>query len=239
MGVPRTRIPVGHGDCLPCEVRRQRMIAGLIEEGRFFGGGFQKLLVLRVDVVAELHRLVLGHPRRQIDPGHRNLLGQSNVLALAGILYALLHASASLRLESAQLQAKADATMTQMVGKALAEGDYGEVQAELASFAALKYFESALVVNKRGRVIAATGPIHGIRMGDPLAAGVAGNARVVELNDNAGRIGQLLVWHSAAQDETGAGGKWLAGTAMLVVVGAAATAALLLQRRQRRASAHR
>ena len=160
-------------------------------------------------------------------------------LALAGILYSLLHASTSLRMESAQLQAKVDATMTQMVGKALAEGDYGEVQAELASFASLKYFERALVMNKRGRVIAATGPIQGIRMGDPLAADVAGNARVIELNDNAGRIGQLLVWHSAAHDATGSGGKWLAGTAMLVVVGAAATAALLLQRRQRRATAHR
>ena len=66
------------------KVRRQRMIAGLVEECRFLGGGFQKLLVLIVDVIAELNGLVLGHPCREINPGHRNLVRQMDILALSG-----------------------------------------------------------------------------------------------------------------------------------------------------------
>ena len=60
------------------------MIAGLVEERRFLGGGFQKLLVLVVDVIAELNGLVLRHPCREINPGHRNFLRQMDILALAG-----------------------------------------------------------------------------------------------------------------------------------------------------------
>lgn len=159
-------------------------------------------------------------------------------LVVAGILFAQQQYAMSLRAESAQLQAKADATMKQMVGKALAEGDYGEVQAELASFAALKYFESALVANARGRVIAATGPIQGIRMGDPLATDVAGSAHVIELNDNSERSGQLLIWGPVAQNAPGFGEASLVTKAMLIVFGAAVAAALLLLlRRQRRGTA--
>src|SRR5260370_18910099 len=66
------------------QVRRQRMIAGLIEECGFLGGGFQKLLVLVVDVIAELNGLVLRHPCRQINPGHRKFPRQMDILALAG-----------------------------------------------------------------------------------------------------------------------------------------------------------
>src|SRR6266403_1198599 len=68
----------------PHQVRRQRMIAGLIEECGFLGGGFQKLLVLVVDVIAELNGLVLRHPCRQINPGHRKFPRQMDILALAG-----------------------------------------------------------------------------------------------------------------------------------------------------------
>lgn len=155
-------------------------------------------------------------------------------LVVAGILFALLQSATSLRTDSAQLQAKADATMKQRVGKALAEGDYGEVQAELASFASLNYFESALVTNVRGRVIAAVGPIQGIRMGDPLAAGVAGSARVIELNQGPGPNGKLLVWERAASEAPGFGGKWLAIAAVLIAIVAAAAAEGLLQSLRRR-----
>src|SRR4051812_38067087 len=68
---------------LPGEMRRQRMAARLIEEGLFFGGRFQQLDILVVDVVAELHGLVGSHPAGQIDPGHRNLPRQMDVGALA------------------------------------------------------------------------------------------------------------------------------------------------------------
>ena len=157
-------------------------------------------------------------------------------LVLAGMLIALQQSAKSLRADSAQLQTKADATMKQMVGKALAEGDYGEVQAELASFSSLNYFDSALVTNARGRVIAAIGPIQGIRMGDPLAAAAAGGARVIDLNQGAGLSGKLLVWERTGRDAPGSGNKWLTTAAVLIgLVAAAAAAGLLrsLRRRQR------
>lgn len=163
-------------------------------------------------------------------------------LLLAGILYALLQSATSLRTESALLQAKADATMKQMVGKTLDEGDYGEVQTELASFAALKYFESALVTNARGRVIAAAGPIQGIRMGDPLAAEVVGGARVIELNEKSSRHGQLWLWESSMRDAPGFLGRWTAAKALLIAFGVAAATAVLgllwQQRRRRSAVVH-
>src|SRR6266702_8735230 len=49
-------------------MRGQRMVAGIAEEGGLFGRGLQELLVLAIDVVAELDGLVLGHPCREIDP---------------------------------------------------------------------------------------------------------------------------------------------------------------------------
>jgi hypothetical protein len=54
----------GSGVLLLRQMRRQRVIGRLAEERGFLGGGFQKLLVLVVDVVAELNRLVLCHPCR-------------------------------------------------------------------------------------------------------------------------------------------------------------------------------
>ena len=155
-------------------------------------------------------------------------------LLLAGILWALVQSATSLRTESAQLQAKADATMKQRVGKALAEGDYGEVQAELAQFATLKYFDNALVTNARGRVIAAVGPVQGMRMGDPLAAGVAVGSRVIELNDTSGRKGQLLVWERAALGAPDPRGTGLSSNAMLIGIGAAVAAAVAALRWKRR-----
>ena len=158
-------------------------------------------------------------------------------LAVAGSLFALGQSATSRRLESAQQQTRADATMTQAVGKALSEGDYGEVQAELASFAAQKYFKSALVTNTRGRVVAAAGAIHGMRMGDPLTTVVAQNARVIELNDKTGANGQLLVWEPSAQNGAGFGTGRMAITviaAMLISFSAAAAATLLLTLRRRR-----
>ena len=197
---------------------------------------------------ATMPMALAGHP-----PGTASWWGSSRRVVLAvlvlglvvaGILLPLRQSSTSMRMELAQVQAQTDATMTQVVGNALAEGDYGEVQAELASFEALKYFESALVTNKRGRVIAAAGPIRGVRMGDPLTAVAARNARVIELNGSAGHHGQLLVWEWAARNGPGFGDSWMSTTAMLISFGATAVATVLLlqrrrQRLQRRGAAHR
>src|SRR6202048_5567433 len=74
---------LGWGVYLLRKMRRQGMVACLIEKHRLLGGGCQKLLVLVVDIVAELNGLVFGHPCREINPGHRNLLRQMDILALA------------------------------------------------------------------------------------------------------------------------------------------------------------
>lgn len=60
--------------CSLRQMRRQRMIGRLIEEGRFFGSRLKKLFILVVDVGAELDRLIPGHPRRQVNPRNGNLL---------------------------------------------------------------------------------------------------------------------------------------------------------------------
>ena len=158
-------------------------------------------------------------------------------LAAAAILFALLQHASALRKESARLQAQVDATMTQTVAKTLGEGDYGEVQAELAAFAALNYFERAVVTNARGRVIASVGPFQGVRMGDPLAPAVVASAHVIELDTRTGRVGQLLVWGHPAPDAPGQSG--LAIAAVLAALGAAVAVAALLRRRHARGSAAR
>jgi hypothetical protein len=85
-----------------------------------------------------------------------------------------------------------DATLVSGLSQALASGDYGDVQTALSSFASLGYFDSALVTNANGKVVASAGPVPRQRIGDPvnpsylastramgLAAGPEGNARVL------------------------------------------------------------
>src|SRR5947209_4022279 len=69
--------------CIPAQrllrqMRGQRMIGGLAEERRFFRGGLEQLLILIVDIIAELDSLIFRHPRGQIEPGDRNLLRQGD-----------------------------------------------------------------------------------------------------------------------------------------------------------------
>jgi hypothetical protein len=85
-----------------------------------------------------------------------------------------------------------DATLVSGLSQALATGDYGDMQAALSSFASLGYFDSAVVTNANGKVVASAGAVPRQRIGDPvnpayaattramgLAAGPEGNARVL------------------------------------------------------------
>lgn len=155
-------------------------------------------------------------------------------LAAAVMLTVLMQSASALRLESTRLQAQVDATMTQTLAKTLAGGDYGEVQAALASLASLKYFERALVTNARGRVIATTGPIGGVRIGDPLAPQAVDSARVFDLKANTERLGRLLVWDRAPLPGAGRDRRWLLTAAMLIVLSAAVVAAVMLLRWRQR-----
>jgi hypothetical protein len=85
-----------------------------------------------------------------------------------------------------------DATLVSGLSQALTTGDYGDMQAALTSFASLGYFDSAVVTNANGKVVASAGAVPRQRIGDPvnpayaataramgLAAGPEGNARVL------------------------------------------------------------
>jgi hypothetical protein len=85
-----------------------------------------------------------------------------------------------------------DATLVSGLSQAWGTGDYGDVQTALNSFASLGYFDSAVVTNANGKVVASAGAVPRQRIGDPvnpvyatstrtmgLAAGPEGNGRVL------------------------------------------------------------
>lgn len=67
-----------------------------------------------------------------------------------------------------QLTRRADATVSNRLAAALATGDYGEVQSELASMQSLGYFAEAVVTNARHRVVASAGPVVGQPIGSEI-----------------------------------------------------------------------
>lgn len=95
--------------------------------------------------------------------------------------------------ELARLGAMADKTMVHGLSKALASGDYGEVQTALSSFRELGYFSSALVTNARKRIVSLAGEPHGLRIGDPMSVDAAGKTQAFDLSIGSERLGQLLI----------------------------------------------
>jgi hypothetical protein len=104
-----------------------------------------------------------------------------------------------------------DATLVSGLSQALATGDYGDMQSALSSFASLGYFESAVVTNANGKVVATAGAVPRQRIGDPvnaayaattrsmgLAAGPEGNARLLlaqtKTASHDGLASGLLTW---------------------------------------------
>ncbi len=67
-----------------------------------------------------------------------------------------------------RLEQRADATVSNRLAVALATGDYGEVQTELASLQSLGYFGEALVSNARHRVVASAGSVVGQPIGSEI-----------------------------------------------------------------------
>lgn len=126
-------------------------------------------------------------------------------LLLGGLLFAALliashYQATSTHFESMRLQTLAENTMTQRLSGVLSQGDYGEVQAELASLAASKYFDGGVVTNARQRVVAIVGDFSDIRIGDPVPASLERSARVFDLGGvGSSAKGQLLTWGASGQ----------------------------------------
>ena len=105
----------------------------------------------------------------------------------------LAHAS-----ELARLRLMADRTVTRSTTVALASGDYGEVQVALSGFAALGYFEHAVVTNAQQRVVALVGSASGARIGDALSDEPGEGAHVLELMQGTDVVGRLVVYRPRA-----------------------------------------
>jgi hypothetical protein len=94
-----------------------------------------------------------------------------------------------------------DATLVGGLSQALATGDYGDVQTSLASFGGLGYFDSAVVTNANGKVVAIVGEVPRQRIGDPVSPGYAASTRAIGLA--AGPDGNARVLLADARASTG------------------------------------
>ena len=163
-------------------------------------------------------------------------------LLLGGLLSAALliasHRNATAtNAEAVRLLAQAENTMTQRLTNVLLGGDYGEVQAELDSFAALKYFDGGVVTNVRQRAVAIAGDFTGIRIGDPVPAIVERSARVFDLGGvGSAAKGQLLTWGTSGPQTAGYTSQRtiLAGGLVICVAGVVVGIGLLIHDRRRR-----
>lgn len=137
--------------------------------------------------------------------------------------------SAQQEARAKQLGRIANDTLVQMLGNALSTGDYGEVQNELTQFAALGYFDLAVVTNARGRVVALTGTPEGVRVGDPPPAEFAAKVPPRPLSVGTERYGEL---YATVQAPSTGGStvslRWLVLLACAASAGAATFMALRL-----------
>ena len=158
-------------------------------------------------------------------------------LLSAALLMASHHNAKATHAEAIRLQTQAENTMTQRLTSALLAGDYGEVQAELDSFAALKYFDGGVVTNARQRAVAIVGDFTGTRIGDPVAATVERSARVFDLGGvGSSAKGQLLTWGASGPQTLSYTSQRtvLAGGLVICMTGVVVGIALLVHDRRRR-----
>ncbi len=86
-----------------------------------------------------------------------------------------------------------ESALTARLDDKLAQGDYGEVQAELDALLALEYFDGAVVTNTQQRVIALAGRVTGSRIGSPVTS--TAGAKVIPLGvPNRPGSGQAITW---------------------------------------------
>ena len=142
----------------------------------------------------------------------------------------------SLQDEQLRLQSQADATMIRQLADVLALGDYGEVQAELETFAELGYVQDAVVTNAQRRVVALVGTVQDARIGNVLPSDGASTGKVVALRarDQPG-VGHLTTWAMPGSTvKPFASQRTLLIAASLLSLAALVNAAWLLVRYRRR-----
>jgi hypothetical protein len=172
-------------------------------------------------------------PAASVGPALAWALMLCSVLACAWL--ALVAAPQS-RQETAARQADfialRDGTMGRSLSAALATGDYGEVQIALQTFAELGHFQSAVVLNDKGRTVAIVGAVKNQRIGEPVASAYAQSATSLKLATGSQQQGKLLFVATPAAEATGigAGLGWVAGLALLLSL---ALAALQVWRQRR------
>jgi hypothetical protein len=91
-----------------------------------------------------------------------------------------------------------DGTLVGGLSQALATADYGEVQSALTSFFNLGYFDSAVVANARGKVVALAGAVPLQRIGDPVNGAYVGAARALTLAPGPEGVGKALLMEPKA-----------------------------------------
>ena len=103
----------------------------------------------------------------------------------------------ALQAEVTRLQAMGSKSMLNTLATTLSTGDYGELQASLAAYGSLGYFQNAVVTNARQRVVAMVGTVPDTRIGDGVPPALARSTEALDLTLGAERYGQLLVQGAA------------------------------------------
>jgi len=132
----------------------------------------------------------------------------------------------ALQAEVQRLQGMGGKSMVHTLAASLATGDYGELQATLANFGSLGYFETAVITNARQRVVAVVGSVPDVRIGDGIPPTLAKGVEPLDLSLGNERYGQLLL-AGAALPKTVTGASRMVSIAA-AVVGATALGGLLL-----------
>ena len=143
----------------------------------------------------------------------------------------------ALQTEVQRLQLMGSKSMLSTLAASLATGDYGELQATLANFGVLGYFETAVITNARQRVVAMVGSVPDVRIGDGLPAALAKSTAAQELSLGSERYGQLMVSGATLPKTMTGASRWVMIAAALVGATALCGVLLLVLRRGSRDAA--
>ena len=113
-------------------------------------------------------------------------------LLLGGADRAADEATAQQR-ERARLAQVADGMVVRNLSRALAGGDYGEVQDVLSLQAAAGHFADTVVTNARGKVVAQSGSPAALPIGAEVPSALRAGARALALTSGTQPIGEVLV----------------------------------------------
>lgn len=135
--------------------------------------------------------------------------------------------------EISRLHTVADRTVIQHLGKALATGDYGDLQDELSGFHALGYYPRGFVLNASNRVVATVGVGNGVAIGDAIPEKLATSMQSVALTKGNEELGRFISpeRNAPAENKSLSDLKMFAAASALASIVAIALGLLLLRRR--------